>query len=180
MADVRWPRIRQSLAALSPAQLLDLLHELHDRSADNRRYLAAKVNSSDGAAALQDYRERIDAEFVHGNPPRQPRLGAARKAIRDYQRATGDRDGAADLLLSFVESGNRLSREHGDMGSAFYDSLARALHDLGEVLHDDRALYGRLRQRLAQLRRDSQRVGWTWGAHVAEIVDRLERAAGDD
>jgi len=165
---------------MSRDEVVNLVRALFDRSADNRLFLAAKLRDENNESVLEEYRLRIEGEFSATEPPRQPRLGTARKAIRDYHRATGDTDGAAELMLTYVESGNRFSRSHGDMNASYYDSLGIVLRDLGEALRDAPPLYARLRPRLEALRRDSKRVGWSWGTYVAEVVDRLANDLGGD
>ena len=174
MAEASWTRLREQLTRLEPSQLLDLLRDLFQRSAENRRFLTAKLAGEDAAGALEDYRERIQAAFAGGDPPQPPRLGEGRKAIRDYRKATSDLEGTADLMLAYVEAGTDYSRQHGDMSEAYYHSLGIVLRDLAAALHDTPALLTPLRPRLGALRLSSRRVGWTWGAYVAEIVDRLE------
>src|SRR5262249_6721482 len=101
-AAVTWSKVKLRFAELSPAELLRVLQELYDRSADNRRYLAAKFLEGDQSHILDEYRERILALFSFEDARRTPRLGTGRKAIRDYWRATGDHEGTAELMLTYV------------------------------------------------------------------------------
>lgn len=175
---VAWTQLRTRLERLSPAELIRLLRDLHGHSAENRRFLEAALLDRRSAAVLDDYRRHILDQFAPTDPPRPPRLGPARKAIRDYGRATGDAAGAAELMLTYVEAGNAFSRAHGDMRTSYYHSLAAVLRDLAEVLRDTPALYAVLAPRLSALRRDSRRVGWTWGGDVAAILEPLEGELG--
>jgi hypothetical protein len=173
MPEPRWTQLRERLEQLERGDLLELLHDLFQRSVENRRFLAARLAEGDKGSALEDYRERIQAAFASFDPPQPPRLGEARKAIRDYRKATSDLDGCADLMLQYVEAGTDYSRQHGDMSEAYYHSLGVVLRDLDKLLRDTPALRASLRPRLEALRQSSRKVGWTWGAYVAEIVDRL-------
>jgi hypothetical protein len=169
-----WSALRTQLEGLDAGELLELLRVLCERSADNRRFLAARLANDEEGGVLEDYRERIEAEFVLTDPPRRPRLGAARKAIRDYRKASADDAGAADLMLACLEAGTNFARQHEDPGDAYFASLAQVLGDLAAHLRAQPHLHAALAPRLRALRRDSKRVGWTWGPQVAEVVDRFE------
>lgn len=179
-AGVAWTQLRARLEELPPAELIRVVRALYERSAENRRFLAASLLGSSPAAVLEDYREHIVHQFAATDPARSPRLGLARKAIRDYSKASGDAAGTAELMLTYLEAGNAFSRAHGDMSGSYYDSLSIVLRDLAEALRDSPSLYRSVAPRLAQLRQDARRVGWNWGGDVAEIVDRLESDLGGD
>jgi hypothetical protein len=175
MAEIGWPALRRQLERLPPEELLELLGALCRRSADNRRFLAARLGRGDeGSSVLEDYRARLLAEFA--SPGRMPRLGAARRAVGDYRKATGDVRGTADLMLAYVEAGTAFSREHGDMSEAYYDSLGIVLRQLAEMLQEDPDLRALLLPRLRALGQASRRVGWSWGGFVRDLLDTLERA----
>lgn len=168
-----WRELRAQLAELDATALLDLLGALCERSADDRRFVATRLGGDDASASLEEYRERIESEFVLSDPPRRPRIGAARKAIRDYRKAAADDAGVADLMLTCLESGTSFARHYDDPGEAYFASLGQVLADLASLLRSQPHLHGGLAARLRNLRRDSKRVGWTWGRDVAEVVDRL-------
>jgi hypothetical protein len=178
-----WKDLAPLLADRSREELLALVAELCRSSADNRRFVAARLGGRDadesGAEVLEEYRRRIRQEFA-SEPARAPRLGVARKAIRDYRKATEDLEGAADLMLTYVEEGTRFSREHGDMSEAYYGSLGQVLRDLANLLRREPELRQARLPRLAALAEASRRVGWTWGGFVAEVVAELERGAAAD
>lgn len=173
MADAPWPALRRQLSALPQDELLELLEALCRRSADNRRFLAARLRGDDDSAALEEYRARVLEEFAAA-PARTPRLGAARKAIRDYRRASSDLPGSADLWLAFLDAGTELGRRHDDLGEAYYGSLAVGLRDLVALLRESPELRGACLPRLRELRDRARRVGWTWGATLGAAVDELE------
>jgi hypothetical protein len=174
MSGPRWGEVRSRLAALSPGELIDVVHDLFTSSADNRRFLAARLLGAQGPA-LEEYRSRIQAEFDH-RLPRDPRLRLARQAIRDYRKASADAAGTADLMLTYVEGGTAFTRSYGDMPQSFYGSLAGVLHDLDKLLRQSPAVYLHVRQRLLELRDRARHVGWGWGDYVEEVVGELERA----
>lgn len=89
------------------------MKDLFELSADNRNFLAARLlvgDREEGGQSLSvsgPYRQRIhDAFYDNGGWPRgKLRLADARKAIRDYRKATSDVVGTMNLMLAYVETG---------------------------------------------------------------------------
>ncbi len=74
------------------------------------------------------------AQFFPARGIGKLKLGEARKAIRDYRKATGDLSGTAELLMTYVENGTRFTREFGDIDERFYSSVESALDELAALL----------------------------------------------
>jgi len=47
----------------------------------------------------------------------------AEKAIMDYEKASGDKRGVAELMIYYVECGNKYTLDYGDINEPFYDAL---------------------------------------------------------
>lgn len=175
--------VARALAEKPREALVELILELYRASSDNRGFVEARLAAGGGDTErrelLEEHRRRIAVEFA-SDPPRAPRLGAARKAIRDYRRTANDLAGTADLMLTYVEEGTRFSREHGDMSDAYYHSLGLVLDELADLLGRLPQVRAGLAERLEALRRTSRRVGWTWGGFVAGVLDRIEGGGATD
>jgi len=172
MAEPSWTALRRQLADKPASELLELLGDLCRRSAGARRLLAARLGGQDDLGVFEEVRSRVLAEFAAA-PARMPRLGAARKAIRDYQRTRPD-TAAGALWLEFLEAGTRLGREHDDLGEAYYAGLSLGLRELVRLLQADEEARRALLPRLRELRDRGRRVGWTWGATLRAAVEELE------
>ena len=95
-----WSSIRPQLNDWSKPALMALLKELYDHAAENRDFLEARFQAEDGGGtALEKYRRKIVEQFFprHGSGIGKLKLGEARKAIRDYRKATGKLLGTAEL-----------------------------------------------------------------------------------
>jgi hypothetical protein len=89
-----WQKIRQQLDDWSKPALVALVKDLHDASPDNRDFLLARFQAEEGAgAALEKYRRKIVEQFFPARGYGKLKLSEARKAIRDYRRATGNLTG---------------------------------------------------------------------------------------
>jgi hypothetical protein len=171
-----WIAIRKHLKDLDPETLLSLIKDLHDFSPGNRDFLQARIFAGEGGgAALESYCKRVIEPFY---PPRgvgKLKLGEARKAIREYRKATSDIRGTVELLMIYVENGTRFTRQYGDIDARFYSSLESALDELAALLRDQaRDSYHDLSERLSSLALSARYIGWGFGDHIIGVVSDLK------
>lgn len=171
----RWTEVKQELNSWGQRELLGLVKELFAQSAENRSFLAARLlRESLGDEILEPYRKRIFGAFYSrtGWPRANLGLWDARKAIRDYRKATSDINGSLDLMLTYVEIGTGFALEFGDLGEACYNSLCSALEEFKSTLQNDQdsKLYGQFSQRLFDLADKAKDLGWGYGDRVVEAV----------
>jgi hypothetical protein len=176
----KWAPIKKRLGEFSDVGLLALIKDLYDYSADNKAFLAARFAKGGEAAALEEYRQRIITQFF---PKRRamfpkPDLQEARRAIREYRKATSDITGTLDLMLTYVEAGTRFTNEYGDLWEAFYISMETMLEEFSKLIQTPAAagLYGEFRDRLLKLEAESRDIGWGYHDSIAFEVNALEKA----
>ena len=171
-----WTDIRHQLKSWSKPALLTLVKDLYEVSADNRDFLHARfqAEAADGAA-LEQYRRKIIEQFFPKRGFGKLKLAEARKAIRDYRKATGNLEGTIDLLLTYVEKGTQFTREFGDINEPFYNSLDSALEELVNLfLQSGAGLYPRFRDRVLHVEQMADHIGWGYCDSVCDQVARLE------
>jgi hypothetical protein len=171
-----WSAIRRYLNAQSKPALLTLVKDLYDASSGNRDFLHARVQAEAGdGSAVEKYRRTIIEQFY---PPRgfgKLKLAEARKAIRDYRRATGDLAGTIELMLTYVENGTQFTRDYGDINAAYYDSLESVLREMTQLLRkEEPALYPQFRERIHGLEAHADHIGWGYGDALRDYVGLLE------
>lgn len=159
------------------------MKELFELTADNRAFLAARLYSGDtdgsglGTSVAIPYLKRIhDAFYDKGGWPRSNlRLADARKAIRDYRKATSDSAGTMNLMIAYVETGTEYSLDFGAEEDSLFDSLSSVLNEIESACAErqGRVLYDHFRQRLQGLAEKARGIGWGYGDHVVYIVERL-------
>jgi hypothetical protein len=171
-----WSAVKQHLKDWNAAQLTALIKDLYDSSTDNRTFLDARVQADgQGGAALETYRQRIVEQFFPKRGFGKLKLGEARKAIRDYKKATGNVEGTIELLLTYLESGNDFTCEFGDINGPFYDSLCSVMDELATVLKaEGQAAYAKVGERLNQVATKADGIGWGYGDHINGVVGELE------
>jgi hypothetical protein len=157
-------------------QLTALLKDIYESSAGNRTFLDARVQAETGGGeALEIYRQRIVEQFFPKRGFGKLKLAEARRAIRDYKKATGNVEGTIDLLLTYLENGNDFTLEFGDIDERFYDSLCSVMDELASVLKTQgSAAYEKVADRLSQLSSDADGLGWGYGDHITGVVASLD------
>ena len=177
-----WSSLRMKLNDWSKPAVIALVKDLYDHAADNRNFLEARLQADDdGGVALEKYRRKIVEQFFprYGNGIGKLKLGEARKAIRDYRKATGNLAGTLELMLTYVENGTKFTCEYGDIDEPFYNSLDSVLAELARLLVRDGAeLYPRFQDRLLAVEDAASNIGWGYCDTVRDQVQMLEAKLG--
>ena len=177
-----WSAARQHLTTWEKPALLALVKDLYEAAAGNRDFIQARCNAEEaGGEVLEKYRRRIVEQFFPARGEGKLKLAEARKAIRDYRKATGNIPGTAELLMTYVENGTRfLETEREDIDERFYSSVESALDELAALLRGEaREMYPQFTDRLAEVDRMASGIGWGFCDHVAGIVAELEEELGE-
>ena len=165
-----WTDIRRKLTQTDVDYVIEIVKALFDFSKENRTFLASRLfPETDWSALFEKCRKQV-RQAVFPDPPRQIRLGEARKAISAYKKATSDLAGSAELMLVFVESGTECASSYGVDYESFYNSLTSMLDNLLDVLCDEhnRGLLERFRERVCALEEKASDTGWGYGDYVSE------------
>ena len=175
-----WSAVRQHLTTWDKPALLALVKDLYEAAAENRDFIHARCQAGEsGGEALEKYRGKIVEQFFPARGFGKLKLGEARKAIRDYRKATGNLPGTAELLMTYVENGARFTHEYGDIDERFYNSVESALDELAALLRGEaREMYPQFRDRLARVEQMTDGIGWGFHDFVADVVGRLEEELG--
>jgi hypothetical protein len=176
-----WSAARQHLATCDKPALLALVKDLYDAAAGNRDFIHARCQAEDGGGAvLETYRSKIVEQFFPMHGFGKLKLGEARKAIRDYRKATRNVAGTAELLMTYVETGTRFTREYGDIDEPFYSSVESALDELAALLRGEaRGMYPEFSDRLEDVGDMADGIGWGFGDNVGDVVEQLEKELGE-
>jgi hypothetical protein len=175
-----WSTVRQKLTSWDKPVLIALVKDLYDAAAENRDFIHARCQTEEGGGeALEKYRGKIVEQFFPAHGFGKLKLGEARKAIRDYRKATGNIPGTVELLMTYVENGVRFTHEYGDIDERFYSSVESALEELAALLRGKaRGMYPQFRDRLARVEQLTDGIGWGFHDFVGDVVGHLEEELG--
>jgi hypothetical protein len=177
-----WGQIKVQLKTLGLTELLELIRDLYQVSAENRQFLHGRLIPD--AQHLEKYRDRVvDAVFPDPLSRRRVRVAEAERLIRHFRLSTGDKVGTTELMLAFVEAGTEQAADLGYGNEAYFGALLRALQSVVDGLPSlppeaRSSVQGRLRD----LRKPAARVAWGYPEAVREIIAKSERAVqqGDE
>jgi hypothetical protein len=178
---VGWSSARQHLATLDKPELLALIKDLYDATIGNRNFIQARYHGEDGESeVLETYRSKIVLQFFPKRGFGKLKLAEARKAIREYRKATANIPGTAELLMTYVESGLKFTKQYGDIDVRFYSSVESVLEELSTLLRGSAPnLYPHFRDRLARIKKESNGIGWGFHDFIANVVRQLEDELGE-
>jgi hypothetical protein len=155
--------------------------DLYEAAAGNRDFIQARCHADEsGDEVLKKYRSKIVEQFFPARGFGKLNLGEARKAIRDYRKATGNFPGTTELLMTYVENGARFTHEFGDIDERFYSSVESVLTELAALLRGEaRGLYPQFSERLARVEQMTDGIGWGFHDFVGDVIGQLEEELGD-
>jgi hypothetical protein len=172
----KWAEVRKVLARGDAELLLDLVKELYDASPANQDFLHTRLKvNEDDTTALKPYLNRITSQFRMTRGDVKLDLAEARRAIREYQKATQNVSGTIELMLTFVEYGTAFALEYGGIDSRFYSSLSSALREMADLIcSEGRDYYPRFRDRVKKLSEKSGSIGWGYGDLLSDTFCDIE------
>jgi hypothetical protein len=149
-----------ALEKLGKNPLVGLAADLYSISRQNREFIETRLSLN--ADPLKPFKsiilDALNDDITNQHPIS---ISRAKKAISDYRKASGDRDGELELMVLFVERGNFLTVEYGDFGEPFYDSMVGMYRKVVErVKAGGAGLIGRYEERLRKIMESSKDIGY--------------------
>ena len=184
--DLGWFDLKKALQNTDKKELINIIQDLYRYSEENRRYLLARsIDTNAEPGILEAYRKVIKNEFFPEKWHGTLRYSVAKKAIRDYSKASGDFAGTMELMLFYVENGVEFTSEYGDIDEEFYQEIYSAFEEFCTRLETPKGktLYAVFRERLLKIRRKTKGMAWGFGdgikLRVKEIENFFEDAQSD-
>lgn len=171
---VLWSELKRQLSQYSPIKLLELISDLHSLSADNRRFIEAKVINNGNT--LEKYKTIISKSISTDAPwlkSQQLSLKNAKKAISDYKKATRNIEGIIDLMIYYVERGTQFTCTFGDIDENFYYSL-ESMFDGVLKLMNNQNYPEEFNHRLEAIVKSANGIGWGYYDAIKEMWDKWQ------
>jgi hypothetical protein len=152
--------VKSSVVNLDQKQLLILVADLYRFSKENQAFFHARFGVSDDP--LAPYKKTIDECMypdVYSNKSLQ--ISKAKRAISSYSKAIQDPLGETELMVFFVECGNKFTVDFGDIDEGFYEALNRMYQRaIKNVLNLPEEHQGVFQYRLKDIMTSSSGIGW--------------------
>jgi hypothetical protein len=173
---ILWSTLKSKLSKYNNIELLELIADLHSLSADNKRFIEAKViNNND---TIEKYRDIISKSINTDAPwkkSHQLSLKTAKKAISDYKKATGNIDGIIDLMIHYIECGTEFTCEFGDIDENFYYSLETMFSNVLELINKHKYCSEEITDRLNDIVESSGGIGWGYYDAIEEMWNEWQK-----
>jgi hypothetical protein len=173
--ETTWNDIKAELAQFDRNGLLVLLKDLHALRAENRAFLAARLEV--GSDPLMPYKKLI-SRWIYPDLMRGQHVSVskAKTAIADYRKAIGRPEGMVELCILYCEEAARLVGDCGIEDEAYYSALVRMFEQgLTRATELPTAERDKMLRRLDTVRGALRGIGWGVSDVVNEIWhDRVE------
>lgn len=156
-----WIDVKKSIKDIEFSRLVELVKELYQLSDENRNFLHARFN---GGADFQKKYRKIILDALYNDVLDDDNnfdFERANTAIKTYAKATNDKEGIADLMIYYVECGNKFTLDYGDINEVFYDSLVemykKAIKAVCKMPIKEQEPF---RKRLEKIMKSADGIGW--------------------
>ena len=169
-----WLKVKPSISQFDKNKLIELLRDLYNLSEDNKNFFDARLSLIKNPT--EPYKEIIRACLYPDIMKNEDfEYDKAEQAIRRFAIASGSIAGIADLMIYFVECGNKFTLDYGDIDETFYDTMiemyAKAARKVLELPENKQ---GPFRKRLKEIMESSDGIGW--GYHIEQTSTFCSRS----
>jgi len=157
----------KELKKLEKEELYALLLELSSLRKENADFIKLKIQNKPEEAILY-YKKKIKEAFWQ----ERINLRDARKQIADFKKISKDSEYLLELMVFYVEIGEDVDNEYGDMYDAFYTSLESMFQQVIKMLNDNPNLIPKFKERLGTILNRSCE-GWGHRDTLEEMYGEL-------
>ena len=98
------------------------------------------------------------------------RIAQAKKAVSQYEKAIGETKGLVELMLYFVECGNRFTVDYGDINEDFYLAMVRMYDKTIDTLFSlDEDTIQVYQSRFSEIMESSSGIGWGYHDDLCDL-----------
>jgi len=156
------------LKKLEKEELFKLLVELASLNKDNASFLQLKLQNKP-EEAITHYKKKIkDALWQE-----KTNLREARKALIDFKKISTNPEHLLELMVFYVENGEKIDNEYGDMYEAFYSSMETMFDQIIKTLNSNPNLIPKFKWRLDTIIERSCE-GWGHKDTLEDIYEELK------
>ncbi len=168
----KWASIKSILSGKKNTELLKLISDLYALSEENRRFVTSRY--SVGFSNIQPYKKLISESLYPDVCENEPiKLAVGKKSISDYFKATKDKVGKLELMVYYLEVGNKFTLDYGDINESFYSSLESMLDKiLSELQKQPKVINAQYLPRLRNVVESAKGMGWGYYDYIScELED---------
>ena len=155
---ITWKDIKTVLSKEDTHGLMTLIKTLYSLNEENKTFIETKYSLVD---PLEPYKVIIDDSINPEPMDGELSLAEGRRAISRYRKAVGDPIGIIELMIYYVECGNKFTLNYGDIDEPFYDSLMSMFDNiLKNLAKSDKKTVEKYLPRLQDIVNEVKGMGW--------------------
>ena len=167
--NIPWSDVKGVLTKKDSKELLLLIKDLYSLNKDNKTFIQTKYSFID---PIKPYRDIIEQSLYPDPIKNDPiSLSDGKKAISRYKKAVGDPNGILELMVYYVECGNQLTVDYGDIDEKFYYSLESMFIDILKILSgSEQQTIDKYLPRLRILVDKANGIGWGYYDNMSDYL----------
>ena len=167
--NIPWGKVKEVLVDKDSKELLLLVKDLYSLNKDNKTFIQTKYSLID---SIKPYKDIIEQSLYPDPIKNDPiNLSNGRKAISRYKKAVGDPNGVLELMVYYVECGNQLTVDYGDIDEKFYNSLESMFIDVLKILMESKQeTIDKYLPRLRNLVGKAKGIGWGYYDNMSDYL----------
>ena len=169
-----WKDVKQILSKEKSSELLKLIADLYSLNTANKSFIHSRYSIT--GERLEPYKSIISESLypdIYRDKPIS--LSKGRKAIADYFKATKDKKGQIELMVHYLEPGNKFTAEYGDIDEGFYSSLESMFERIVKELKKQPVVaQENYLERLEEVVRIGSDIGWGYSDNIRDIFAEYE------
>jgi len=164
-----WSDVKKAISNFGHAELINLITDLYHLSSDNKNFLHTRFSL--GEDPLSPYKKIIkDGLYPDVMYDKPISIAKAKKAVSQYEKAIGETQGLVELMIYFVECGNRFTVDYGDINEDFYLALLRMYNKAIDTLFSlDEDTIQASQPRFKAIMESSSGIGWGYHDDLCDL-----------
>ncbi len=173
-----WKDVKAILLKKENSELLKLIADLYLLNTENKSFIHSRYSISE--KTLEPYKSIISESLYPDERKNNPiRLSVGKKAIADYFKATKDKGGQLELMVHYLETGNRFTLDYGDINENFYRSLTLMFEKILVALKVQSIdVQKKYLLRLEEVVSSARHIGWRYHDDMNIILSKYKKSQG--
>ncbi len=158
--------IKKELKKMDKNNLVGLLSDLYKKNQSVKEFLDFIISPNEKELFLK-YSDKVYEAFYpkRGN---RLKLSDGKKAISDFRKLETSKELLAELMLYYVETGVKFTREYGDIDEPFYNSVASVYSNALTLMSKEKIL-PKFAVRAKKIVTDTSGMGWGFHDELSDI-----------
>jgi len=158
--------IKRELKKLDKDKLIDLVSDLYKKNKSVKEFFDFYINP-DERKLFNKYRDKVFEAF-YPNRGYGFKLKDGKQAISNFKKLEPPTDLVADLMLFYVETGIKFTKDFGDIDERFYSSL-ETTYVAALTLMRKENLLDKFADRAGKVVSDTSGIGWGFHDYLSDV-----------